>query len=295
VDRYIDRFLTHLTTVRAPRTVQAYATDLAQFAQVCEAAGVFEPGDVAPEHLRAFLRPYARGPQSTLARKLYAVRSLFRFLLSRGDAAGDPTVDVDAPITRRRLPSVLTQDQVEALLEASSGEDAGALRDRAILELLYAAGLRVEELFNLERRDLDFETRTCRVTGKGGKERVAVFGSAATEALADYLSNGRPRLAGGRSGDALFLNAKGGRLTVRSVHRIVRRAAERAGLDASPHTLRHSFATHMLDGGADLRSVQELLGHARVQTTQIYTHLSIDRLRKAYEKAHPRAREDGDE
>ncbi|GMV37010.1 MAG: tyrosine recombinase XerD [Fimbriimonadales bacterium] len=292
MDEAIERFLGHLATSRAAHTVKAYATDLAQFAEVCEQAGVGSPAEVQPEHVRRFLRAFAHAKASTPARKLYAVRSFYRFLRSRGVVERDPTLEVEAPIRRERLPKALTAKQAAQLVEEPQGTEPAALRDRAALELLYGAGLRVAELCNLDLTDLDITGGTCRVLGKGSKERVAVFGRAAAEALAEYVTHGRPRLLAKREEPALFLNAKGGRLTVRSVHRLVRRAAERAGLRASPHTLRHSFATHLLDGGADLRSVQELLGHARIQTTQVYTHLSIERLRKAYELAHPRAEEE---
>jgi site-specific recombinase XerD len=294
MDEAIEKFLIHLATVRAENTVKSYATDLAQFAESCERGGATSPGQVTADHVREYLRRFSRGADATASRKLYAIRSFFRFLRSRRLVGRDPTVDVDVPYRRRRLPKVLTAAQTETLIESTDGRKPGELRDHAIMELLYAAGLRVAELCNLDERDLDFETRTCRVLGKGNKERIAVFGTAAAEALTAYLTHGRPRIA--RRGErALFVNSEGSRLTVRSVHRLVRHAAKLTDLDASPHTLRHSFATHLLDGGADLRSVQELLGHSRIQTTQIYTHLSIERLRKAYEAAHPRALEEGDE
>ncbi len=287
MDREIERFLNHLSTVRAANTVKSYGTDLALFAQVCEDAGISQPGQITAHHVRAYLRPYLKSAESTSARKLYALRSFFRFLRARKWIDHDPTVDVDSPIRRKRLPKVLNAEQATRLVETPTGPME--LRDRAILELLYAAGLRVQELCSLDVQNLDFESRTCRVVGKGGKERIAVFGGAAAEALSAYLEQ---RWS---SALPLFLNADGGRLTVRSVHRIVRRLAAAQGLEASPHTLRHSFATHLLDGGADLRSVQELLGHSRIQTTQIYTHLSIERLKKVYETAHPRALTEGDE
>ncbi len=292
MDEAIERFLGHLATSRAAHTVKAYATDLAQFAEVCEQAGVRSPDGVRPEHVRRFLRAFSQARASTPARKLYAVRSFYRFLRSRGIVERDPTLEVEAPIRRERLPKALTARQAAQLVESVRGREPIALRDRAALELLYGAGLRVQELCSLNLLDLDISAGSCRVLGKGSKERVAVFGRAAAEALAEYLAAGRPKLLARRDEQALFLNAKGGRLTVRSVHRLVSRAAEQAGLRAGPHTLRHSFATHLLDGGADLRSVQELLGHARIQTTQVYTHLSIERLRKAYEQAHPRAEEE---
>lgn len=290
MDSDIERFLLHLSTVRAQNTVKAYASDLAQFAQVCEDAGVTDVGRVTADEIRRYLRPYSAAPEATTSRKLYSVRSFFRFLRSRGLVGSDPTLDVDAPIRRRRLPKALTLTQTEELLEAGA-----RLRDRAIVELLYGAGLRVQELCNLDIRNLDFETRTCRVLGKGGKERVSVFGRAAADALVEYLTKERPALLGKKACLAVFLNKHGDRLTVRSVYRIVSALGQAQGLSVGPHTLRHSFATHLLDGGADLRSVQELLGHARIQTTQIYTHLSTERLRIAYEAAHPRAHEEDDE
>jgi len=292
MDEAIERFLEHLATNRAAQTVKAYATDLAQFAEVCEQAGVRSPDEVRPEHVRRFLRSFSNAKASTPARKLYAVRSFYRFLRSRGLVEKDPTLEVEAPIRRERLPKALTAKQAAQVVEGVEGGDPLTLRDRAALELLYGAGLRVQELCNLNLLDLDIAGASCRVLGKGSKERIAVFGRAAAQALSEYLARGRPKLLATRDEAALFINSKGGRLTVRSVHRMVRRVAEKAGLRAGPHTLRHSFATHLLDGGADLRSVQELLGHARIQTTQVYTHLSIERLRKVYERAHPRAEED---
>ncbi|MEP0764939.1 MAG: tyrosine recombinase XerC [Fimbriimonadia bacterium] len=291
MDEAIERFLGHLATSRAAHTVKAYATDLAQFAEVCDQAGVRSPEAVRPEHVRRFLRAFSHAKASTPARKLYAVRSFYRFLRSRGMVERDPTLEVEAPIRRERLPKALTARQAAQLVEGVQGGEPTALRDRAALELLYGAGLRVQELCNLNVSDLDITAGTCRVLGKGSKERIAVFGRAATEALVEYVAHGRPKLLSKRVEPALFLNSKGGRLTVRSIHRLAQRAAAKVGLRAGPHTLRHSFATHLLDGGADLRSVQELLGHARIQTTQVYTHLSIERLRKAYEQAHPRAEE----
>lgn len=287
MDNDIEKFLLHLSTVRAANTVKSYASDLAQFAEACERSGVTGSADVDARNVREYLRTYATAPSSTVSRKLYSVRSFFRFLRARGVVSKDPTLDVDVPIRRRRLPKSLSERQMGDLFD----NPPKSLRDRAILELLYAAGLRVAELCNLNGKDLNFETKTCRVEGKGGKERIAVFGAAAAEAIADYLSHAKLN----PKNPALFQNSTGGRLTVRSVHRIVQRLARAKGIEASPHTMRHSFATHLLDGGADLRSVQELLGHSRIQTTQIYTHLSVQRLQREYEKAHPRAFEEGEE
>jgi integrase/recombinase XerC len=221
--------------------------------------------------------------RATVARYLAAARSYTRFLAREGILAKDPARALRAPSGRRPLPLHLGEQDVGRLVEA-----ADAPRDRAILETLYGGGLRVSELVGLDRDDLDLRAGVARVRGKGRKERLAPLGTAAVRALRDYL-DGRPAVADPRP---VFLNRHGSRLTVRSVHRLLGAAALRAGVDprTTPHTLRHSFATHLLDRGADLREVQELLGHRNIATTQIYTHVSVERLKKVYDRAHPRAR-----
>jgi len=255
-------------------------------------------------------RPLAAG---SAARAVVAVRGLHQFLLREGRSSADPSRDVHPPAPPRRLPKSIPVESVERLLAAAgAAEDPLALRDRALLEVLYGTGARISEAVGLDVDDLELDTApaegagegaegvelpgTVRLHGKGGKERVVPVGSYAHAAVSAYLVRARPALAVlGRGAPALFLNARGGRLSRQSAWASLRRAAERAGIagDISPHTLRHSYATHLLDGGADVRVVQELLGHASVTTTQIYTLVTVDRLREVYAAAHPRARATG--
>src|SRR6266536_1877023 len=229
---------------------------------------------------------------SSVARSLAAVRGFHRFLVRERLAGSDPSHDLGSPKVPSPLPRALSVEQVEALLEAVAGGDPRALRDRALLETLYAAGLRVSEATGLDVDDVDLEDGLVRAFGKGSRERLVPLGRSACRALESYLVRGRPSLASSRSGPALFLNAQGTRLTRQGCWKILRRHARHAGLEAevSPHVLRHSFATHLLAGGADIRSVQELLGHASLATTQVYTRVTQERLWEVYLRAHPRAR-----
>jgi integrase/recombinase XerC len=285
-------FLEHLRTRRgaSTHTLAAYAGDLRQFQRLCPP---WATGDVhALRRYLAQLQAAGYG-RRTIARKLAAVRSFYRFLVRAGRMAGSPGDAVRTPKLPRSLPRALSERQAAGVVAASpAAATPRDLRDRAILEMLYGAGLRVGELCGLELADVDLAAQTVRVLGKGGRERVVPFGRHAARALARYLAAGRPRLAGGGSGEpALWLNRGGRRLSVRSVHALVaRRGRAQGGLAVSPHTLRHSYATHMLDRGADLRAVQELLGHATLSTTQIYTHVTRERLKQVYLQAHPRAR-----
>jgi integrase/recombinase XerC len=262
----------------SPHTVDAYVADVSVF---LEYAG--DRCDVRT--LRRYLghlldAGYAR---RSVARKLAAIRAFFRY---RGlEDARLPRL----PKLPRTLPRSLRSYQMAAVVSVPEGDDPRALRDRAILELLYATGVRVSELCGLDLEDVDSSYGLARVLGKGGRERIVPVGSAAIEALGAYLKLGRPALAGASGCPALFLNRGGGRLSTRSVRSIVTRACEQAGVRGSPHTLRHSMATHMLENGADLRSVQEVLGHASLSTTQIYTHVTRERLKAIYDAAHPRA------
>ena len=294
----VERFLAHLETERraSVHTRRAYRQDLEQYAGFLTQAGQgLLPG--SPAQVRAFLVHAAgtAGPGS-LARKLSAIRSLYRFLVREGIAAGNPARAVASPRQPRNLPEVLTEAEAAALVEAPAHATPLALRDRAFLELLYASGLRVSELTGLDRADVDLAQGLVRVLGKGAKERVVPFGQAAGTALRRYLAEGRPALARGRErargGEAVFLNRQGGRLTGRSVARRIERWTLAAGLPrhVHPHVLRHCFATHLLGNGADLRGIQELLGHASLSTTQRYTHLDWKRLAAVYDAAHPRAR-----
>jgi integrase/recombinase XerC len=295
-------FIAHLRDERglSSNTVAAYQGDLTQFFAFAAAAGRPAPADADPMLLRRYLAQlHARGlAAASLQRKVASLRACFRYLRRRGLVAGDPAALLEAPKGERRLPVVLKPRQVEALLAAPDAGDPVGLRDRAVLELLYATGIRVGELCGLRLPDVDLEARTVRVVGKGAKERLVPFGEPAHAALSAYLAAGRllmlpPAAADVAPGaiEAVFLNRRAKPLTPRDARALL--ARYRIGTDApngtSPHTLRHSFATHLLEGGADLREVQELLGHAALTTTQTYTHVSKERLRRVYEQAHPRA------
>lgn len=291
-----------------PNTLQSYRRDLRGYERVVRAQGVTAPDAVTAAMVAGYATGLAtatdddghvRYAAASVARALVAVRSFHRFCVDEGLAAVDPTEDLTGPRVAAGIPKPLAEGDVEALLAAASSEHPAGLRDRAILEVLYAGGLRITELVGLDRRDLDDDTGLLRVFGKGAKERVVPLGGPARAAVRAYLERGRPVLARpGRSksgaGDAIFLNARGGRLTRQGVWGLVRAAGRRAGLgdQVYPHVLRHSCATHMVDRGADIRVVQELLGHASVSTTQVYTQVSAERLRAVYDAAHPRARED---
>jgi integrase/recombinase XerC len=292
------RFAAYLASERrsSPHTVKAYLTDLGQYAAFLAGQGAsIVPS--SPALVRAFLARAAGGSgAASLGRKLSAIRSLYRFLLREGLAGANPARAVASPRRPRPLPQVLPEQEVAALVEAPALAEPLALRDRALLELLYASGLRVSELVGLDLRDLDLAGGLVRVLGKRRKERIVPVGRSAREALARWLDAGRPPLAAGpdraRGGSALFLNYRGGRLTTRSVARRLDGWVIAAGLPrhVHPHVLRHCFATHLLGNGADLRGIQELLGHASLSTTQRYTHLDWKRLAEAYDGAHPRAR-----
>lgn len=286
------RFLLALEGERraSSHTLQAYAHDVEDFLAFLHTEGVRRWRDVEVRHARRYVAELARRrARATVARRLSALRQLFRFLVRTGRADHDPFRGLRAPRRGRRLPGFLSLAQVRALLSAPDPNTPVGCRDRAILELLYGTGLRVGELVSLRCSDVG-PGRELRVVGKGRRERVVLLTRAARAALDDYLRRGRPALA--RPGvDALFVNGRGGPLGARSVQRRLREYAQRVlgGLRATPHTLRHTFATHLLDGGADLRVVQELLGHRSLQTTQVYTHTTRARLKEVYDRAHPRA------
>jgi integrase/recombinase XerC len=289
MDTAVGLFLEYLGVERgaSPHTLRSYATDLTEFTRFLAGEKIAGPAAVDTRVIRAYLARLhqRRLAKATIARKLAAVRSCFRFLARRGALEANPARQVRSPRLGRRLPSFLPKDEATQLLDAAPEPTAAGARDRALLELLYASGLRVAEGCGLDLEDLDEARHTVRVLGKGEKERVVPVGETALEALAGYLA------MRGRQRGPLFLNARGGRLTPRSAHRIVRRLARRAGISqrVTPHTLRHSFATHMLGEGADLRLIQELLGHSRLSTTQRYTHVSPEHLMRVYDAAHPRA------
>jgi len=293
----IDRFLRHLAAERggSPLTIKAYREDLLQLEEFLVSAGCRRPAEATSPILRRFAAGlHAAGyAASTVARKLASLRSFYAFGQREGWVQANPAKPLRSPRRARKLPRFLTGEEIARLLAAPRPEAAGGLRDRAILELMYSAGVRVRELVNLDDGDLDLRNATVRVRGKGRRERLGIVGSHARRAIRAWLA-ARPRPAAGRSATArpLFTNKLGGRLSVRGVARLLDKHLAVAGLAgrASPHTLRHSFATHLLDAGADIRSVQELLGHKSLVTTQIYTHVTTRKLLEAFDKAHPRAR-----
>jgi integrase/recombinase XerD len=292
-------FLAYLEFERglSRNTLEAYRSDLLQYGAWLDGHGLTALS-IGHTELAEFLSGLAEGSghrppvaAATVQRKVACLRSFYRHLRRVGILEVDPTTKLRAPRHERRLPNVLTRDEVAKLLEQPVGTAPTALRDRALLEVMYACGLRASEAITLEVSDLDFESGVLRARGKGSKERLVPVGSAAARALAAYLKRGRPQLAGDRLQACLFLNRRGGGLTRQGLYKIVQRHARSAGLEQrmSPHTLRHTFATHLLAGGCDLRSLQEMLGHADITTTQLYTHLSAERLRDVYFDAHPRA------
>jgi integrase/recombinase XerD len=289
-DPDVESFLAVSAARLAPRTVDAYRRDLAALAGWLG----HSPTTATHEELEGYLAELrAEGlAASTIARRLAAARAFFRHRVLIGAAAENPAADVTPPKRARRLPRTLSPGEAERLIEAASGTKPRDLRDRALVELLYGAGLRVSEAVGLERGGVDLDERLVRSIGKGGKERIVPLGRRGAEALRRYLSRGRPFLDR-RHRPELFLNAQGGALTRAGAFLILRRLADKAGLEPGrvhPHLLRHSFATHLLEGGADLRSVQEMLGHADLATTELYTHVTDRRRREAYFAAHPHAR-----
>jgi integrase/recombinase XerD len=292
-------FLAYLEFERglSRNTLEAYRSDLLQYGRFLDEREV-SAVDAEAVDVNDFLTSLATGhddkvPSSpaTIHRKSACLRSFYRHLRREGLRESDPTATLSAPRKNRKLPQVLTRGEVERLLTQPRGTDAPALRDRALLELMYACGLRASEAIGLQLGDVDVDERVLRARGKGSKERLVPVGQAAARAVRQYLERGRPALVRGSGETALFVNFRGGGLTRQGLYKIVRRHALSAGLAdrMSPHTLRHTFATHLLAGGCDLRSVQEMLGHADVSTTQLYTHLSSERLKDVYFRAHPRA------
>lgn len=296
------RFLDFLLVERglSKNTLEAYRRDLTRYGAYLTSRGFADATDVDEEAVAGFVSDlsaseYSEGQRyrpSSVARTLAAVRSFHRFLLREGDTPVDPAEAVSRPKVPRNLPRPLDVADVEAMLGAVSDGDLAGMRNRAILETLYGAGLRISELIGLDVDDVDLDEGSVRVLGKGSKERIVPLGKFALAAVNAYLTRVRPVLAGSQSGPALFLNQRGGRLTRQGVTKILKAAADRAGVSkrVTPHSFRHSFATHLLEGGADVRVVQELLGHATLTTTQVYTLVSGQRLRAEYDKAHPRAR-----
>ncbi len=302
LQRAVRTYLDHLVVERglADNTLMSYRRDLRRYLVFLAGQGVTDLAAVREETVTAFLMSMREGdaehpPLSagSAARAVVAVRGFHKFAVREGLVDTDPSAAVRPPSPAKRLPKALPVADVERILEAAGAPGTAlALRDRALLEVLYGTGARISEAVGLDLDDLDLEESTVLLRGKGSKERLVPVGSFAREAVDGYLVRGRPQLAAAGKGlPALFLNARGGRLSRQSAWTVLVRAAERAGVRAevSPHTLRHSFATHLLDGGADVRVVQELLGHASVTTTQVYTLVTVDSLREVYATAHPRA------
>jgi integrase/recombinase XerD len=289
-DPIVDSFLALSATRLAPRTVDAYRRDLADLSAFLDGS----PAVATHDELAAYVASLrARGLASTtMARRVAALRSFYRHQMLLGARTDNPAAELELPRRARTLPRTLSPGEAERLIEAAAGTTPRSLRDRALVELLYGAGLRVSEAVGLDRAAVDLERRLVRCMGKGSKERVVPIGREAVEALRRYLARGRPYLDR-RHRPELFLNAQGGALTRAGAFLILRRLAGAAGLEPGrvhPHLLRHSFATHLLEGGADLRSVQEMLGHADLSTTERYTHVSDRRRRELYFQAHPHAR-----
>jgi integrase/recombinase XerD len=277
----------------SPRTDEAYGRDLARFAAYAITRGASGPPDVTARMLREYvyhLKDLGLAPAS-IRRNISALRTYFKFLLGEGHVTHDPSERLESPKRWRTLPDVLSVAEVEKLLASPTLDDPLVFRDRALLELAYGAGLRVSEWISIGVRDVLFDEGLVRVFGKGSKERLVPIGRRAIGALASYVRELRPRLEHGEGRGALFLNARGQPLTRMGAWKILRKYVDRAGIEkhVSPHTLRHSFATHLLEGGADLRAVQEMLGHADISTTQIYTHVDREYLRSVHRQYHPRA------
>ena len=290
----LDRFGDFLTLEQgsSPRTLEAYRRDVERLVDYARIKGAASPVDVTSRMLREFvyhLKDLGLSP-SSIRRNISAVRTYFRFLLADGVVARDPSERLETPQRWRTLPDVLTVQEIERLIGAPTLDDPLAFRDRAMLELAYGAGLRVSEWITIGVRDVLLEDKLVRVFGKGSKERLVPIGRSAIGAVATYLREQRPRLERGGGKGILFLNARGEPLSRMGAWKILRRYVERSGITkaVSPHTLRHSFATHLLEGGADLRAVQEMLGHADISTTQIYTHVNREYLRQVHRQYHPR-------
>lgn len=291
----LDVFLIHVRIEKglAANSVEAYARDLRRYTDDLARQGVTDWQDVRREHLLAHLDHLVRRGISSRSqsRALSAIRSLHRLLVTERLASLDPTEDVDGPRASRKLPQLPTRAEIDRLLAAPSARGASGMRDRAMLELLYATGLRVSELVGLSVNDVHLETRMLLARGKGSKERIVPIGAPAADAVRAYLETARPRLLHGRVSKDLFVTPRGRRMTRQGFSKLLDRYARSAGIRRriSPHKLRHAFATHLLAGGADLRAVQAMLGHADVSTTQIYTHVERTQLQRLYAQHHPRA------
>ena len=299
LERYLEHYVRYLTLERgrSQNTIAAYSRDLQAYVQYLHSVGVDTPRAIMASQARSYVESL-EGAATTLARKVSSIKNFHRYLLEEKVLVDDVTVGISPPALPARLPKALSVSEVQALLDSTVGDDPPALRDRALLEFLYATGARISEALSLTIDDIVDDNLRCapavRVTGKGNKQRIVPVGSFARDAMDAYLTRSRPALVSARGTAAamVFVGNRGGALSRQNAWLILRGAAERAQLTQalSPHTLRHSFATHVLAGGADIRVVQELLGHSSVSTTQIYTKVTIDTLREVYQSAHPRAR-----
>jgi len=294
MEKYITEFLNYLDYERgySKNTLLSYGRDLRELASRLKASGIVEVGRIDRKAVSLFISGLSRAGRSskTVERKLAAVKAFCHFLIREGYITEDPSLDISFPRTEKRLPKALSFSDAVRLVEYPKGESHIKVRDRAIMEVLYSTGIRASELTGLNLNDVNLEVGFLRCTGKGGKERIVPLGEVAAAAVKKYLGGSRKKFVK-RDGDPMFLNRSGRRLTRQGLWDIIDRYVEAAGLKSgtSPHSLRHSFATHLLERGADLRSVQEMLGHANIKTTEIYTKVSRERLKQVYKKAHPRA------
>ena len=294
MDCYLDLFINYLTVERglSRNTLDAYSRDLTRYLAFLEKEGIGSPKEVTPSrvlHFLTYLQKEGLSPRSR-ARSLVALRMFHKFLLVEGIASENPASRIESPQTVQALPDVLTTGEVESLLKVAGTDSPLSLRDRAMLELLYATGLRVSELIALKFKDLQLDVGYLVAFGKRNKQRIVPIGESARDALKEYLNEGRNRLCKNNQNDFIFLNLSGKNLTRQGFWKMIKRRAVQAGIakNIMPHTLRHSFATHLLENGADLRSVQAMLGHADISTVQIYTHVTRERLRQIHEEYHPR-------
>jgi len=294
MDLLIEEYLDYLGVERglAANTLESYGRDLRQFSAYIKSRNA-SFGELDRLDILTYLDGIKKQGKSTatVSRSLASIRSFFKFLSHEGKISTDPAAELDSPKVEKKLPSVLSLQDVEALLYKPDNTTPGGIRDRAMFEVLYATGIRVTELVSLTMSDVNLEAGFIKCLGKGNKERIVPLGSVAIKALHTYLTTGRTKLVRSREVRSLFVNHHGRQLTRQGFWKLLKKYARESGIDANitPHTLRHSFATHLLENGADLRSVQEMLGHADISTTQIYTHVTKTRLREIYDKAHPRA------
>jgi integrase/recombinase XerD len=295
MDTQIDDFLSFLSLERglSKNTVNAYGRDLFQFSEFCRSHGVNSPAEISEEVLSSFMGALRaeKMASTSISRKISAIRTFSKYLCREGELTINRAAQVDTPKLPKRLPKILPLDEVERLLAAPDLTTPAGIRDRAMLEVLYATGLRVSELVGLNLSDLNLQVGFLRCLGKGSKERIVPLGKFAVDYVSQYLARGRPTFVKSNSGGGLFLSNRGSKITRVGFWKLLKRYAALAGITRplTPHTLRHSFATHLLERGADLRAIQEMLGHASLSTTQIYTHVTRERLRQVYKESHPRA------